>query len=58
VRLDQLVLLGAEPAGLVQDAVGQADLADVVQGGEQEDLLDVLVAQAAAGGQLPGDQPA
>ena len=44
-------LLGVEQARLEQDAVGDADLADVVQGARVADLLGLVRAHAHDGGQ-------
>jgi len=48
--LDDLELLGGEPAGFSQDGVGDAELADVVQlGGESQQLAVARVLSGARG---------
>jgi len=48
VLLHLLALLRGQPAALEQDAVGHADLADVVQRRELEDALDHAVVERLA----------
>jgi hypothetical protein len=56
VALDLLELLGGQAAGLLQDGLGHADLADVVQQPGHVDLLDVAVAQADLARQVAADE--
>ena len=46
VLADLLLLLGIERAGLQQHPVGNADLADVVHGGGERDVVRLVLAQA------------
>ena len=59
MRLHGLDLVGGELAGLEQDAVGNADFADVVQGARVKDRLDErlvdLVAEGSIRAELDGE---
>ena len=41
--LHDRAFIGIQPAGLEQDPVGDADLADVMQRGEHADMLDEFI---------------
>ena len=51
VRLDRLVLVQVEPGRLLQDGIGNADLADVVHEPGEPDRGDVLVVELQVGGE-------
>ena len=53
VRLHDLELVGLEPAGLEQDAVWNADFANVVQGGRLEQDIDRALVQKTGKARMP-----
>ena len=55
VLAHQLPLLGVEPAGLVEDLVGDPDLADVVEQRDRADLVGRAAVQAEAAGDRAGE---
>ncbi len=52
---DNAIFLRRQPGRLVQDGVGYADLADVVQHGGQAEMLALAAVQTEGGGEMQGE---